>query len=58
MSYMWYTCFGAVSAIIVALLSTIVFGTNSFDDIDATLIAPCIRKYLNLDHRTSTKTQV
>lgn len=49
MSYMWFTCFGAVTTIIVATLSTVVFGTNNFDDIDGMLIAPCVRKYLHLD---------
>lgn len=58
MSYMWYTCFGTVTTIIVALLSTVVFGTNKFEDIDATLIAPCMRKYLNLDERKTTKNTV
>lgn len=58
MSYMWYTCFGAVTTIVIALLSTVVFGTNKFDEIDASLIAPCIRKYLHLDERKPTRSQV
>lgn len=58
MSYMWYTCYGAVTTMIVALLSTVIFGTNSFDDIDPTLIAPCIRRYLHLDERKPKSSQV
>ncbi|KAH8359927.1 hypothetical protein KR093_009582, partial [Drosophila rubida] len=45
MSYMWYTTLGASVTIIVALLSTFVFGTNDPNSIDPKLMTPYIRKF-------------
>lgn len=47
MSYMWYTCFGAVFTIIVALLLSPVFGLNRAKDIDPSLITPFVRNRIN-----------
>lgn len=47
MSYMWYTCFGAVVTIIIAIFTIPFYGWNESGSIDKTLIAPMIRKYFN-----------
>lgn len=43
-SYMWYTCLGALITIGVATLFTFVWGGNDPSDVDSSLLAPCIRK--------------
>ncbi|XP_034485100.1 sodium-coupled monocarboxylate transporter 1 [Drosophila innubila] len=55
-SYMWYTCLGASVTIIVALLSTFLFGTNDPNSIDPTLITPSIRKFFRFNSQKSTDT--
>ncbi|KAM8705666.1 hypothetical protein ACLKA7_010036 [Drosophila subpalustris] len=55
-SYMWYTCLGSLITIIVALLSSLVFGTNDPNSIDPTLLTPCIRKFFRFNARKSTDT--
>lgn len=47
-SYMWYTAFGALTTMIVASLGTFVTGTNDIRLIDQKLVAPCIRKYIQV----------
>lgn len=49
MSYMWYTCFGAVVTILIALILTPVFGHNRAKDIDPSLITPYIRNRIKYD---------
>lgn len=44
-SYMWYTCLGAVITIAIAILFTCIFGGNDPNKIDSCLLTPCIRKY-------------
>ncbi|XP_030374110.1 sodium-coupled monocarboxylate transporter 1 [Scaptodrosophila lebanonensis] len=44
-SYMWYTALGSCITIAVALISTLVFGTNNPNKIDPVLLTPCIRKF-------------
>lgn len=44
-SYMWYTCLGAVFTIIVAIICTCVFGGNDPNKVNPSLLTPCIRKY-------------
>lgn len=43
-SYMWYTCLGALITMAVAVLFTFIWGGNDPRDIDSTLLTPCIRK--------------
>ncbi|XP_055851278.1 sodium-coupled monocarboxylate transporter 1 [Episyrphus balteatus] len=43
-SYMWYTCLGAMITIGVATLFTFIWGGNDPRDIDISLLTPCIRK--------------
>lgn len=43
MSYMWYTFFGAMVAILVACIWTLIFGGNDPADIDSSLLTPMIR---------------
>lgn len=45
MSYMWYTFFGASVTIIVAHLLIVVFGFNDASTMDATLLAPFLRRF-------------
>ncbi|KAG4065705.1 hypothetical protein HA402_012383 [Bradysia odoriphaga] len=42
-SYMWYTFFGAMVAIIVACIWTCIFGGNDPADVDSSLLTPLIR---------------
>ncbi|XP_055908293.1 sodium-coupled monocarboxylate transporter 1 [Eupeodes corollae] len=42
-SYMWYTCIGALITIGVASLFTLIWGGNDPRDIDSSLLTPCIR---------------
>lgn len=44
-SYMWYTCIGCLITILVAFLASIVFGRNSTETVDHSLISPVIRRY-------------
>ncbi|XP_037806366.1 sodium-coupled monocarboxylate transporter 1 [Lucilia sericata] len=46
-SYMWYTCLGAVITIVIAIICTFIFGGNDPNKIDPCLLTPCIRKYFN-----------
>lgn len=46
MSYMWYTCFGSMTTIFIALLASFIVGNVDPSTIDKKLLAPCIRKYL------------
>ncbi|XP_055375312.1 sodium-coupled monocarboxylate transporter 1 [Condylostylus longicornis] len=46
-SYMWYTCLGAVATIIVAILCMLIFGRNDIKKVDKALITPCIRKFMS-----------
>lgn len=46
MSYMWYTCFGAMTTIIIALVASFIVGSVDPSTIDKKLLAPCIRKYV------------
>lgn len=46
MSYMWYTCFGAMTTILVALVASLIVGNVDPSTIDRKLVAPCIRKYM------------
>lgn len=46
MSYMWYTCFGAMTTILIALTASFIVGGVDPHTIDKKLLAPCIRKYL------------
>ncbi|ALC46370.1 CG6723 [Drosophila busckii] len=50
-SYMWYTTVGASVAILVACLSTLIFGTNNPNKVDPVLLTPCIRKYFSYDEQ-------
>lgn len=43
---MWYTAFGAIATILVALLGTFITGANNSSSVDKRLLAPCIRKYI------------
>lgn len=43
---MWYTAFGAIATILVALLGTFITGANNSSSVDKRLLAPCIRKYV------------
>ncbi|KAL5274267.1 hypothetical protein ACFFRR_000804 [Megaselia abdita] len=49
MSYMWYTCFGAVFTIVIALLLTPIFGYNRGRDIHPSLITPLVRDRINYE---------
>lgn len=40
---MWYTAFGAIVTISVALVTSLIWGLNKNDDIDLNLISPVIR---------------
>lgn len=44
-SYMWYTCLGCIITIVVALLTSVVFGRNKTDEVDHSLISPVIRRW-------------
>ncbi|XP_065354831.1 sodium-coupled monocarboxylate transporter 1 [Calliphora vicina] len=44
-SYMWYTCLGAVITMIIAIVCTLIFGGNDPHTIEHCLLTPCIRKY-------------
>ncbi|XP_062127312.1 sodium-coupled monocarboxylate transporter 1 [Drosophila sulfurigaster albostrigata] len=55
-SYMWYTTLGASVTIIVALMSTLVFGTNDPNAIDSSLITPCIRKFFRCNPQKTMDT--
>ncbi|TMW53134.1 hypothetical protein DOY81_001862 [Sarcophaga bullata] len=44
-SYMWYTCLGAVLTIGIAIICTFIFGGNDPHKIDPSLLTPCIRKH-------------
>lgn len=46
MSYMWYTCFGAMTTILIALVASFIVGGVDPSTIDKKLLAPCIRKYM------------
>lgn len=43
---MWYTAFGAIATIVVALLGTFIMGASDASLVDKRLLAPCIRKYI------------
>lgn len=43
-SYMWYTCLGCLTSILVALLASLFFGRNQTDEVDHSLISPVIRR--------------
>lgn len=43
---MWYTAFGAIATILVALLGTFITGASEASLVDKRLLAPCIRKYI------------
>lgn len=55
MSYMWYTCFGAVFTMIISLLLTPVFGHNKASDIDPSLLTPLVRNRINYGNNHSSK---
>ncbi|KAM7360701.1 solute carrier family 5 member brother of rumpel isoform 1-T3 [Cochliomyia hominivorax] len=44
-SYMWYTCLGAIITIGIGILCTFILGGNDPRKIDSCLLTPCIRKY-------------
>lgn len=46
---MWYTTFGALTTMIVAGLGTFVTGASDASLVDLKLLAPCIRKYIQVD---------
>lgn len=43
-SYMWYTCLGCLITIVVALSASLVFGWQSTETVDHSLISPVIRR--------------
>lgn len=45
-SYLWYTFFGALISIIIALAVSYVTGFNRLSDMDPNLVAPFLRKYI------------
>lgn len=46
MSYLYYTLFGGMCTITIALLSSLVFGSNRPGDVDPSVVAPFVRKYM------------
>lgn len=48
-SYMWYTTFGALTTMIVAGLGTFITGASDATLVDLKLLAPCMRKYLEVN---------
>lgn len=61
-SYMWYTCFGAVVTILVALCSVPCYGWNDPNTIDKKLLAPMIRRFFrkndHINDETSNQSKV
>lgn len=43
---MWYTCFGTLTTILIAAISTFIVGTSDPSLVDSKLLAPFIRKYV------------
>ncbi|XP_005186212.1 sodium-coupled monocarboxylate transporter 1 [Musca domestica] len=55
-SYMWYTCLGALLTMGIAVLWHFIFGGNDPKTIDHSLLSPCIRKYFQSeDNHLQTK---
>ncbi|XP_068156268.1 sodium-coupled monocarboxylate transporter 1-like [Drosophila tropicalis] len=46
LSFFWYTGFGGLICILIALLSSLVFGWQDLTTIDPALITPCMRRFL------------
>ncbi|XP_037051954.1 sodium-coupled monocarboxylate transporter 1 [Bradysia coprophila] len=58
-SYMWYTFFGAMVAIIVASIWTCIFGGNDPADVDSSLLTPLIRnRFRKKEPKTKTHSNV
>ncbi|CRK94159.1 CLUMA_CG007678, isoform A [Clunio marinus] len=54
-SYMWYTMFGAVFTIIVAMFCSIFYGFNDAQKIPSNLVTPWLRKFI---YRNNEKPQM
>lgn len=55
-SYMWYTCLGCLITIVVALSASVVFGWQSTDTVDHSLISPVIRGcYKNKEQQSEAR---
>ncbi|XP_036322430.1 sodium-coupled monocarboxylate transporter 1-like [Rhagoletis pomonella] len=48
-SYMWFTCLGALITIFIAILYSSIAGANDPKKVDTALLTPCIRKYVRND---------
>ncbi|XP_017483893.1 PREDICTED: sodium-coupled monocarboxylate transporter 1 [Rhagoletis zephyria] len=48
-SYMWFTCLGALITIFIAILYSSIAGANDPKKVDTALLTPCIRKYVQND---------
>lgn len=45
-SYLYYTLFGGMCTMAIALVSSLIFGSNRAGDVDPSVVAPFIRKYM------------
>lgn len=52
---MWFTVIGPMTTILVAVITTLIFGSNDLSAIDENLVAPCIRKYLKSTRLTNAE---
>lgn len=55
MSYMWYTCFGAMVTIILSFIFSLIWGLNDPKTIDSKLIAPQLRKFIYGDDKQKSE---
>ncbi|KAJ6636751.1 Sodium-coupled monocarboxylate transporter 1 [Pseudolycoriella hygida] len=58
-SYMWYTFFGAMVAIIVSCIWTSIFGGNDPADVDSSLLTPSIRnRFSKRNNKNSPREEI